>query len=177
MRLAILLVLPLLALPAAAQHRHGHHAPAADPARPYAGLQERGIKALSAAEVEDLLAGRGMALALAAELNGYPGPMHVLEHAAALRLTPAQTARAEALRAAMLQEARPLGAQLVALEERLDALFAGGEADAARVAALTAEIGSAQGRLRAAHITAHIGMRAALTEAQREAYARLRGYR
>ena len=77
--------------PAAAQHagphdghhRPGHHAaPAADPARPYAGLEGRRTKALSEEDAAGLLAGRGMGLALAAELNGYPGPLHVLEHGA-----------------------------------------------------------------------------------------------
>jgi hypothetical protein len=47
--------------------------------QPYAGLQARPIKALSEQQVADLRAGRGMGLALAAELNGYPGPLHVLE--------------------------------------------------------------------------------------------------
>jgi len=40
---------------------------------PYAGMQTRPIKALSEQQVADLGAGRGMGLALAAELNGYPG--------------------------------------------------------------------------------------------------------
>ena len=64
---------------------------------PYAGQESRGIKALSAQEVSDLLAGKGMGLAKAAELNGYPGPMHVLERAAQLQLTPDQTSKTEAL--------------------------------------------------------------------------------
>jgi len=45
----------------------------------YAGMQTRSIKALSEQQVADLKAGRGMGLALPAELNGYPGPIHVLE--------------------------------------------------------------------------------------------------
>ena len=48
---------------------------------PYAGFEKRAIKALSEQQIADLRAGRGMTLALAAELNGYPGPVHVLEHA------------------------------------------------------------------------------------------------
>ncbi len=46
---------------------------------PYAGMQTRPIKALSDQQITDLKAGRGMGLALHAELNGYPGPAHVLE--------------------------------------------------------------------------------------------------
>ena len=40
---------------------------AAQSTRPYAGLQARPIKALSAEQIADLKAGRGMSLALAAE--------------------------------------------------------------------------------------------------------------
>jgi hypothetical protein len=40
--------------------------------QPYAGLAGRSIKALSEQQIADLQAGRGMGLALAAELNGYP---------------------------------------------------------------------------------------------------------
>ena len=56
---------------ASAQHKHDH--------TPYAGQQQRAVKALSEQQVADLRAGRGMGLALAAELNGYPGPLHVIE--------------------------------------------------------------------------------------------------
>ena len=49
--------------------------------QPYAGLDVRAVKALSDVQIADLRAGRGMGLALPAELNGYPGPTHVLEHA------------------------------------------------------------------------------------------------
>lgn len=172
----------LLAVPAAAQHagQHGghHHAPAhaAPVAQPYAGMEGRRIKALSAEDVAGLLAGRGMALALAAELNGYPGPMHVLEHAEALSLTGAQRAVAEGLRSRMLDEARTLGARIVALEEELDRLFAGGAADTGRLAVLTASLGVLNGRLREVHLATHIAMRDALTPEQRTDYARLRGY-
>lgn len=54
---------------------------------PYSGMQTRPIKALSEQQVADLKAGRGMGLALAAELNGYPGPSHVLELADKLDLS------------------------------------------------------------------------------------------
>ncbi|MGG5888114.1 Spy/CpxP family protein refolding chaperone [Falsiroseomonas sp. HC035] len=165
----------LFALPAAAQHAH-HHPHASPAAQPYAGMQARAIKAISPEQAADLLAGRGMALALAAELNFYPGPMHVLEHAEALALTPDQRAEAARLRDAMAAEARALGARILALEAELDALFAGGRAEAGPLAALTAALGGLTGRLREVHLTAHIGMRAALTPAQRATYARLRGY-
>ena len=76
-------------------HRHAApHGGAAAP-QPYAGMEGREIKALSPQEVADLRAGRGMGLALPAELNRYPGPMHVLELAEPLRLSPRQRRRME----------------------------------------------------------------------------------
>ena len=67
----LLLISIALALPTAAS--------LAQSQQPYAGLEARSIKALSDQQIADLKAGRGMGLALAAELNGHPGPMHVLE--------------------------------------------------------------------------------------------------
>lgn len=60
------------------------------PIQPYAGLETRQIKALSGEPVAELRAGEGMGLALAAELNGYPGPRHVLDLANQLGLTDEQ---------------------------------------------------------------------------------------
>ena len=40
---------------------------------PYAGIADRPIRALSDAQREELLAGRGLGLALGAELNGWGG--------------------------------------------------------------------------------------------------------
>jgi hypothetical protein len=62
----------------------------AQTAQPYSGMQSRPIKALSDQQVADLKAGRGMGLALAAELNGYPGPSHLVELSDQLGLTAEQ---------------------------------------------------------------------------------------
>ncbi len=83
--------------------------------QPYAGQERRAIKASSESEIADLLAGRGVGLAKAAELNAYPGPMHVLEHAAALELAPAQRAAIEAIHAKMAAAAQTLGRAIVSL--------------------------------------------------------------
>ena len=74
------------------------------PAQPYAGMQARSVKALSDDQVADLRAGRGMGLALAAELNGYPGPSHLLELADGLKLTDTQRAGIRQLFEAMKAE-------------------------------------------------------------------------
>ena len=69
----------------------------AQSSQPYAGLEHRPIKALSQQQVDDLRAGRGMGLALAAELNGYPGPSHVLELGDRIDLTADQRIRVQRL--------------------------------------------------------------------------------
>jgi hypothetical protein len=93
-------------------------ATAANAQTPYAGLQTRTIKSLSEQQVADLGAGRGMGLALAAELNGYPGPSHVLELADKLELSVDQRASVQAMFDAMKAEAIPLGSKL--LEQEAD---------------------------------------------------------
>jgi len=161
---AVAVVLPLSAV---AQH---------NPPQPYAGLESRPIKALSPEQLADLRAGRGMGLALPAELNGYPGPTHVLELAGPLGLTPEQRARTEALITAMKAEAIPLGERLIADEAVLDRLFAEKRATAGTLDAASASIGAAQAALRAAHLRYHLDMIAVLTPEQVARYAVLRGY-
>lgn len=143
---------------------------------PYAGMQTRPIKALSEQQVDDLKAGRGMGLAMPAELNGYPGPLHVLELADKLALTTAQRDAFKTMFASMKAEAVPLGEQLIALEGRLDRQFADRTVTPDTLAATTAQIADVQGKLRNAHLKYHLTAADALTSDQRNTYAMLRGY-
>lgn len=143
---------------------------------PYAGEQARAVKALSAEETRDLLEGRGMGLALAAELNRHPGPLHVLELAGLLGLSDVSTAAVRRVFEAMRAEARALGAEIVVAEGELDRRFAHGHADAATVEALTAKIGGLQGKLRAVHLKAHLDVKALLAAETVVRYDALRGY-
>jgi Spy/CpxP family protein refolding chaperone len=145
-------------------------------ASPYAGQQDREIKALSPKEVGDLLAGQGLGLAKAAELNGYPGPAHVLEHADALALTEQQRHATEVLMKEHKARARALGAALVDTERGLDAAFAQKSIAAESLAKLTADIGSKQAQLRAEHLRTHLEQTALLTPEQIRRYEHLRGY-
>jgi Spy/CpxP family protein refolding chaperone len=150
-------------------------AQAASPS-PYAGQQSREIKALSSAEQADLLAGKGMGLAKAAELNGYPGPAHVLELAADLALSAEQRARTQALWQAMDTRAKAIGQQVIDAERELDALFASKQVTRERLAAQLDRIGALQGQLRAVHLDAHLEQVRILTPEQTSRYAALRGY-
>lgn len=143
---------------------------------PYAGQELRSIKSLSDSEVQDLLAGRGMGLAKAAELNRYPGPAHVLEFARRLGLIPEQKARTEALFKRMETDARELGRALVEQETALDRLFASRRITREQLAATLHEIGRLQGRLRNVHLQAHLVQTEILTPEQIKRYDELRGY-
>ena len=142
----------------------------------YAGEHERNIKALSQEDVAALRNGDGMGLAKAAELNGYPGPRHVLALAGELKLTESQIARVTTIRDRMSAAARPLGDELIERERGLDRLFAEREITPERLGAATAAIGDIQGRLRAVHLAAHLNTRALLSSEQITEYDKLRGY-
>ena len=163
MKLPLLAAL-LLAAPSAAQHA------------PYAGLEARAVSALSAQDIADLEAGRGWGLALPAELNGYPGPAHVLEMAETLALSPEQRAAAQAIFDAMQTEARRLGADYIAAEQAVDAVFRDGPATPEALTEATARAGAALAALRAVHLAAHLDMTPVLTRHQRHLYQQQRGY-
>jgi Spy/CpxP family protein refolding chaperone len=144
--------------------------------RPYAGEEQRDIKALSTADVQGYLAGKGMGLAKAAELNHYPGPAHVLELAPKLGLSGEQTARTRAIFAAMQKDAVRHGAALVARERELDRLFATGVIRPGKLRAVLDDVGRLQAELRRVHLQAHLDQRAVLTDEQVRHYDALRGY-
>jgi hypothetical protein len=149
-------------------------APAQEP--PYVARVASPIKALTPEEIADYLAGAGMGFALAAELNGYPGPRHVLELADSLGLDADRRVAVQAIFDAMTSEARQLGAALVAAEAGLDSAFAGGAITDAALEERVLRAGTFRGRLRLAHLRAHLAVADLLTPAERRAYARLRGY-
>jgi Spy/CpxP family protein refolding chaperone len=167
---ALILAACLLAAPVLADHA----------SMPYAGQQTRTIKALSDEDIAALLKGEGMGMAKAAELNGaelngYPGPAHVLTLAKELKLTETQRRQVQEIFDRMSAAAKPLGAELVERERVLDKLFATGEITPDRLAAETVAIGDLQARLRSVHLTAHVETRALLNANQIALYQQLRG--
>ena len=144
--------------------------------QPYAGQQARPIKALSDQRMADLRAGRGMGLALAAELNGYPGPLHVLELAEPLGLTAPQRDSMTRLFEAMKAEAVALGEKLIAAEAGLDRQFAGRSVTEASLVEGVQDIASVEAALRTAHLKYHLATVAVLSPEQLARYAELRGY-
>lgn len=146
------------------------------PAGPSAGNMPSPIKALSPAELGALLAGQGMGLAKAAELNHYPGPRHVLDLGEEMGLTPDQRRATERLMASVQVKAQSLGRRVVDAEAALDAAFATGRADEEEIADRVREIATLMGELRLTHLSAHIEMRRILEPEQIARYVKLRGY-
>jgi Spy/CpxP family protein refolding chaperone len=159
------LLLNLAALPAFAQSQ-----------QPYAGQQTRSIKALSDEQVRDLREGRGMGLALAAELNGYPGPTHALELGDRIGLTRDQRAKIEKLFTAMKTEAVALGNRLIAQEAELDRQFATRSITRSSLSTVMLQIATTQGALRETHLRYHLATVAILSPDQIRRYSELRGY-
>ena len=143
---------------------------------PYTAMTEREIKALSPEQVQGYLDGRGMGLALAGELSGYPGPKHVLEMDHQLGLSITQRKQMQKVFDRMQERATQLGRQIVEHEGQLDHWFASDQIDEQRLAGLTEEIGRLNGLLRGVHLKAHLEARQILTPHQRVLYANLRGY-
>lgn len=144
---------------------HSHHA-----GTPGGGAGHQRAEAC-AQEFESVVRdGRGFGMAFAADQNGYPGPMHVLELQDRLALTPDQQSRMQALMDGMFAQARPAGARLLDAEARLRALFAEGRADEAAVRTAVAEVEKRRAEVRVVHLLTHLRARDLLTEQQRAAY-------
>lgn len=163
-----LAALGMVAPAAAQQHQH-------QPS-PYIGLENRPIKALSNSQIQQLRAGEGMSLALAAELNHYPGPRHVLDMVKELDLTKDQQRQAQALVAAHRPKAQEIGAAIIAKERDLDEAFARRTITETRLREMTGEIARMEGDLRYLHLAAHLELRKVLTDRQIKKYDELRGY-
>jgi Spy/CpxP family protein refolding chaperone len=162
-------VLPLVAVPARGQSPHQHGPGGADP-QPHQRVEacER--------DFEQVVAdGRGAGLAFAADQNGYPGPLPVLELKDRLHLTAEQEARMRTLLEAMFAESRPRAAKLADGEARLRRLFATGRADDGVVRAAVADAERARAEVRLAHLLTHLRTHDLLTEEQRRTYQRFAG--
>jgi Spy/CpxP family protein refolding chaperone len=173
MRQALLLAGPItagLAIAAAAEIRP-HHA-----ASPAAGPEGSEISSLSAKDVEDLAAGRGWGFAKPAELNGYPGPLHVLELAETLSLAPEQRAQVQAIFDRMAAAARETGRMFITAERALDQAFRSRAVNETTLLERVEAAETLRAALRRIHLAAHLETTPVLTPEQRQAYAALRGH-
>ena len=148
----------------------------AQEASPYAGFEAREIKSLSETDIAEITRGAGWGLALAAELNGVPGPAHLLELREEVGLTPDQVTRIDAIFAAMQAEAQEAGARFVAAEADIEAAFRTGGLTPGRLRALIDASAAARAELRFVHLTRHLETPPLLSADQIARYNALRGY-
>ena len=142
----------------------------------YAGQEQRQIKSLSDGDIEELRRGGGWGLAKAAELNGVPGPVHLLELRDQIKLSPSQVTAVEQLYETMRKAAVEEGEKLIRLEAALNAEFAEGTISKKSLQDLIQEISESRGRLRYIHLSTHLSTPELLTKDQIARYNQLRGY-
>ena len=159
-------------------HQHPAGAAAESLRSPYAAIPGTAASGLLPEEVEGLTKGQGMALALAAEVNGYPGPRHLLDaaHAGQLELLPEQRATIQRIYDRMLAEAKAKGQEILQAEEGLAMRFRHGQIDEATLRNLLGHIGLLRADLRFIHLRTHLETKAILSPEQVARYNALRGY-
>jgi hypothetical protein len=167
----ILLLIFSICLPLSTLAQHSHEVQT-----PYAGMQNRAIKSLSDNDISELRRGTGWGLALAAELNGMPGPTHLLELKDQIPLASDQVAKTQALLDEMRKAALPTGERLIAAEKALEAAFATGKVDESSLRRLLADSEAARSELRFIHLSQHYKTVRFLKPEQIKRYNILRGY-
>ena len=142
----------------------------------YVGQERREIKSLSEFDIDELKNGRGWGLAKAAELNGVPGPVHLLEMEKEIGLNREQIEKIKILYQKMKKQAIPLGLKLIELERKLNNHFANGTITEELLHELLEQIAQVRKRLRYVHLSTHLKTPGILTAEQIDLYNKLRGY-
>ena len=142
----------------------------------YAGEEKREIKSLSATDIEELQNGKGWGLAKAAELNGVPGPVHILEMKEEINLSAEQIQAIEDIYEKMKQEAVALGLELIELERELNNHFANRTITNALLHQILQKIAQVHRQLRYVHLSTHLKTPDILKSEQITLYNKLRGY-
>lgn len=168
----VIAIVMVAAFPGAALGQHGGHGQAS----PHAGEETRAIKSLSADDITELRRGGGWGLAKAAELNGVPGPAHLLELKDEIPLSADQVRAIGEIFADMQAAAIVEGERLIARERALDEAFRARSVTDESLRRMLAAIEASRSALRYIHLAAHLETPALLTEDQIARYAALRGY-
>jgi Spy/CpxP family protein refolding chaperone len=146
---------------------------------PYSGQEIRDIKSLSDNDVQSLQNGTGEAfggIAKLAELNGYPGPRHVLDIAQELQLTDRQRMEIELIYQNMSNNAKSIGSAIIGVEQDMDEAFANKTITEENLIALLDKSANLYGQLRFIHLSAHLDTAQIMTTEQIQMYNEMRGY-
>ena len=146
------------------------------PGSKYAGQENRTIKSLSPDDISELRKGAGWGLAKAAELNGVPGPAHLLELKDEISLSAEQVAAIEAIYADMRAKAIEHGERLIEQERELEAYFQNRSIDDETLRTSLAAIAETRRELRYTHLATHLKTPKLLSEEQIAKYNKLRDY-
>ena len=117
--------------------------------------------------------GEGFGMAMPADHAGYPGPRHVLDMAADLKLTAEQHAAMEKIFAAMKEKALARGKELFEAQARLEQMFRDGRPEA-DLREQSFRVDTIHAELRWVHLSAHLAAQKLLTPEQIATYTRLR---
>lgn len=142
----------------------------------YSGDEDRAIKSLSADDIGELRRGGGWGFARAAELNGVPGPSHLLELADDINLNAEQRAAIEALFHSMQADAIEAGERFIAAEAALESAFQSGDVTRDELRDHLDTIAERRSDLRYVHLEAHLETLDIVTEEQVAQYNEARGY-
>lgn len=143
---------------------------------PYAGQETRTIKSLSEQDIKQLQAGEGWGLAKAAELNGLPGPAHLLQMKDEIKLSQQQIEKLKSVFDTMKNDAIRLGNKLINLEKDLNDAFATQNINRSSLKKKLAEIEKIRKELRFSHLAAHLETPGIISQQQIAEYNKLRGY-
>lgn len=158
----------------AQQHQHGEQHN--NFRSPYAEQLDSPVRGLSSEEVERLLNGEGAGYARLAELNSYPGPLHVLDLSSQLNLSALQTKKIKVSFEQMQSQAKKLGKTIVSREQKLSKAFASGKITNTELEEQTSELAKLYGELRKTHLQAHLKINPLLSAEQIKKYNQIRGY-
>jgi len=142
----------------------------------YTGEETREIKSLSSDDIAALKSGGGWGLARAAELNGVPGPAHLLELKTEIPLRPDQISAIEAISVELKAKAVVEGERLIELERQLGREFRNKSISDKVLLQLLDEISKSYRNLRYIHLSTHLTTPPLLTAGQIKRYNELRGY-
>ena len=142
----------------------------------YAGQEKRDIKSLSIQNIEAIQQGKGWGMAKPAELNGYPGPRHVLDMDEALGLSPDQRADMKRLFKIMQAQAVAAGELYIEAERQLEQAFRKKDVNPDSLRTLIDASAQARADLRYVHLATHLKTIKRLSRHQVATYNQLRGY-
>ncbi len=145
----------------------------------YAGQELRDIKSLSDNDIQSLQNGTGEAfggMAKMAELNGYPGPRHVLDMASELQLSDGQRMEIERIYQNMSTNAKSIGAAIIDTEREMDQAFNNKTITQENLKLMLDKSADLYAQLRFVHLSAHLDTIQVLTIEQVSMYNTMRGY-